>query len=80
MKGKLGTKDRRDGEERKTVGEEEVNLKISNAISPFCQCPEHLRFLANSNSKLESPAPVMMRRLAKQILSLPFERSRNKSP
>jgi hypothetical protein len=64
----------------KTVGEEEVNLKISNAISPFANVPSISDFLSISIPELDSPAPVAMLRLAKQILSPPFERSRNKSP
>jgi len=46
MKGKLGTEDRGDGKERKTVGEEEVNLKISNAISLFANVPSISGFLS----------------------------------
>jgi hypothetical protein len=44
---KLGTKYRGVGEERKTVGEDEVNLKISNAISPFANVPNISRLLVN---------------------------------
>jgi hypothetical protein len=57
MKGKLGTKERGDGEERENCGRRGSQLEDQQCNISFCQCPKHLRFLVNFNSRTRFPGP-----------------------